>query len=105
MEALKRRLLPIAHHLDGLLVPIEIRPHVGTALAAHRADETMFYVGQPKIIRPVAAADRDRVAAAIVGAVDQNAANAHIAHFGKGDFLGAFGTDRGEGEAARDCSY
>jgi hypothetical protein len=53
----------------------------------------------------VAAADRDRVAAAIVGAVDQNAANAHIAHFGKGDFLGAFGTDRGEGEAARDCSY
>jgi hypothetical protein len=35
----------IAHHLDGLLGEIEIRPHVGTALAADLADETMLNVG------------------------------------------------------------
>ena len=29
-----RRPLTIAHHLDGLLGPIYIRPHVGTAIAA-----------------------------------------------------------------------
>jgi hypothetical protein len=32
-------------------------------------------------------ADRDRVAAAIIGALDQDAAHAHGAHFGEGDFL------------------
>jgi hypothetical protein len=34
-------LLPraIAHHHDGLPVPIEVRPHVGAALAAH-AEQT-----------------------------------------------------------------
>jgi hypothetical protein len=31
---LQHRQLAIAHHRDGLLIPIEVRPHVGAALAA-----------------------------------------------------------------------
>jgi len=34
---------------------------VGTTLAAHRADETMLNVGQPDVIGPRVAADRDQV--------------------------------------------
>jgi len=51
----------------------------------------MFYVGQPKVIGPGVAADGDRVAAAEVGAVDQDTADTHVAHLGKGDFLRAVG--------------
>ena len=42
--------------------PIEVRPRVGTALAADLADETMLYVAQPDIIGPAIAADRIRSA-------------------------------------------
>jgi hypothetical protein len=38
---------------------MEIWPHVGAALAAGGADETMLYVGQPYVIRPLIGADRD----------------------------------------------
>jgi hypothetical protein len=68
-------------------------------------------VGQPQI-GPVIAADRARTAAAIVGAIDQHAANAHVAHFAEGDLLRAVGhgpnhsADQDEGEAAsRNCSH
>jgi hypothetical protein len=50
---------------------LKIRPHICAALAAYRADETMLYVGQPKVIRPLIGADGDAVAAAIVGAIDK----------------------------------
>jgi hypothetical protein len=79
----------MANDIDLLPVPIEIRPHVGTVLSAGPADEPALDIGQPKIIRPVVAADRDRVAAAIVGAIDQQAAHTHAAHFGEGDLLRA----------------
>ena len=46
------RFLPIAHHSTRLSVPIEIRPHVCTALAAGAADKPPLNIGQPKIIRP-----------------------------------------------------
>jgi hypothetical protein len=55
-----------------LPVPVEIRPHVGAALAAGLADETMLYVGQAKVIGPLIGADRDAVAAAIVDAMHQD---------------------------------
>src|SRR6516225_4154888 len=42
------RTLSIAHHAYGLPIPIEIGPHVGAALAADLADETMLYVGKAK---------------------------------------------------------
>jgi hypothetical protein len=57
VEALKRRLLPIAHDTHGLLVPVEIRAHIGTALAAGPTDKPRLNVRQPKIIRPRIAAD------------------------------------------------
>lgn len=44
-------------------------------------------IGQPDIIGPSIAAHRCVVAAMIIGAVDQEAANASGAHFGEGDFL------------------
>ena len=51
------------------------RPHVGAALAAGSAHKPRFDIGQPDIIRPGIAADRDRVAAAVIRAVDQETAN------------------------------
>jgi hypothetical protein len=45
-----------------------------------------------KITQPrtnAADANERRVAAAVVGAIDQQAAHAHVAHLGEGDFLGA----------------
>jgi len=65
----------IAHNTHRLLVPIEIGPHVGTALAAHRADETKLNGGQPDVIRPAVTADGDRVAAGVVRAIDDDAAH------------------------------
>jgi hypothetical protein len=44
---------------------MKIWPDVGSALAAFLADEPIFYVGEPDIIGPLIAADRDRVAAFI----------------------------------------
>ena len=67
--------------------PVEIRPHICTALAADPAGEALLEIGQSRIIGPGISADRDRVAAAVVGAIDQQPANAHLAHFGEGDFL------------------
>jgi hypothetical protein len=46
------------------------------------------YHGQPDIIRPSVAADRDRVAAPMIGAIDQETANATGSHFSEGDLLG-----------------
>ena len=60
--------------------PIEVRPRVGTALAADLADETMLYVGQAKVIGPLIGADGDAVAAAIVRAHLVQTASLFIAH-------------------------
>jgi hypothetical protein len=80
-----QRISSIAHHRDRHPVPSEVRPHVGAALAADLADETMLYVGQAKVIRPVVATDGDGVATAVVRAIDQDAAHAHLAHFAERD--------------------
>jgi len=56
--------------------PVEIRPHIGAALAADPAGEAHLDIGQSGIIGPGIAADRDGVVAAIVGAIDQDAAQA-----------------------------
>ena len=42
---------------------VEIGPHIRTALAAGRADEAALDVGEPEIVGPAIAADRDQVAA------------------------------------------
>jgi len=43
----------------------------------------MLNVGQPDIVGPAIAADGNRMAAAMVGAVHQNAAHAHVAILGR----------------------
>jgi hypothetical protein len=60
----------------GLPIPIEIRADVSASLAADLAGEARLDIGQPNIIRPSVAADAYRMAALVVGAIDQKAANA-----------------------------
>ena len=61
--------------LAGFLFTIEVRPHICTALAADPAGEALLDIGQSGIIGPAITADRDRVAAAVIRAVDQETAN------------------------------
>jgi hypothetical protein len=53
------RALTVAHHGDGLFVPIEIGPHVSASLAASLADKPRFQIGKPDVIGPSVRADRD----------------------------------------------
>jgi hypothetical protein len=78
----------IALYEQARLVPVKIWPDVGAALAARLADEAIFDVGQPDIVRPLIGADRDVVAALVIRAINQDAANAGLAHLAQGDFLG-----------------
>jgi hypothetical protein len=80
---------PKAHLADRHPTPVEIWPHVGAALTADPTGEALLDIGQPGIIGPRIAADRNRVAAAVVGAIDQQAAHAHFAHLAKRDLLRA----------------
>jgi hypothetical protein len=73
--------------LGPLLVPIEIRPDVGALGAASPTNQFPFKVGQPDMTGPAVAADRGPMAAFVVGAIDQEAANARCSHFREGDFL------------------
>jgi len=61
------------------------------AVPASFAEKLRLNIGQPSIIGPSIPADCERVAAAIVSAVDQQPAHAHFAHFGEGDLLRAVG--------------
>ena len=75
---------------DRLLqVPMEIRPDIGTALATGSTYEPALKIGQPYIVRPLISADPDPVRALVVGAIDQQTANAGGAHLAEGDFLRA----------------
>jgi len=47
------RALAKAHHLDGLPVPIEIRPHIGAALAAGSASKSGLDIREPDIVGPI----------------------------------------------------
>ena len=73
------RSLTIPHHAYLLPVPAKIRPHIGAALAADAAGEARLNVGQPQIVRQAVTADGDRLAAAVVGSIDQDAGCRRIA--------------------------
>ncbi len=70
--------LRLATRAPGLwpLVPIKVRPDIGAPLAACLTDEQRFKIGQPNMVRPSIRAEAYRVSALIVGAVNQEAANA-----------------------------
>ena len=74
-----------------LPVPVEIRPHICTALAASLANELTLNAGQAEVIGPAVAADGDRVTGAIIGAVHEQPARAHVARLSEGDFLPVVG--------------
>jgi hypothetical protein len=65
------------------------RTHVCAALAAYPTGEALLDIGQPGIIGPGTAADQDGMAAAVVGAIDQQAAHVHVAHLAERDLLRA----------------
>jgi hypothetical protein len=71
----------------GLFFPVKIRAHVGASLTAGLADEPRFQIREPEMIRPLVRANRNRVAAMIVRAINQEAADAGRSHFPEGDFL------------------
>jgi hypothetical protein len=59
----------------------------GAAPPAFLADKPRLDVGQPQIVGPAVGAEGYGMAAMVVGAVDQDAANDHIAHLAEGDLL------------------
>jgi hypothetical protein len=70
------------------LLPMEIRADISASLAANLAGEQRLYVEQPNAIRPSVAADRCRMAALVIRAIDQETANASGPHFSEGDLSG-----------------
>ena len=60
-------------------VLIEAGPDVGASLAARLTCEGRFQIGKPDIIRRPVCDDRDRMAATIVSAIDQQAMHAGAA--------------------------
>jgi hypothetical protein len=67
--------------------PVEVRADISASLATTPADESPLDVGQPDVIRPPVAADRGPMAAPVIGAIDQETANATCAHFSERDLL------------------
>jgi hypothetical protein len=65
----------VAHAIGG-----EARPYIGAALTANLADK-------PVRVRPTASVHYYRVAAFVIGAKDNDAANARLSHFSEGDHL------------------
>jgi len=68
-----------------------IGANVGTTPTAGLTGELRLQLGQADIVRPLIGGDRGPVRAAIVGAIDQQAANAGGSHFGEGDLLAGQG--------------
>jgi hypothetical protein len=82
----------ISRHFDRHFIAVEIRPNIATALAAGAANEARLDIGQPHFIGPPIGADRERMRAMKVLAIDQDAAHAGVAHGGTGDLVRAIGT-------------
>ena len=53
----------------------------------HAADEPTFDAEKPDIVRPMIGASLDVMAALVIRAINQDAANAGGAQFSEGDFL------------------
>jgi hypothetical protein len=51
----------VSHHLGLGLVPAEVGPYVGAALAADRAYEARLKVGKPNLVGPGIRTDRNGV--------------------------------------------
>jgi len=58
-------------------------------LAAGRAGELVFQIGQANVVGPLIRADASRMTATIIGARDQDIAHAALAHITERDLLRA----------------
>jgi hypothetical protein len=73
------------------LVPVKISADIRATPPTDFADKSRPEIREPKIIRPLinyGRRQRDVMAAPVIGAIDQDAANAGFAHLAEGDFLG-----------------
>jgi hypothetical protein len=70
---------------------MQVRADISASLAATLTGELRLDVQQTKAVRPSVAADRGPMTAAIIGAIDQETANACAAHFSEGDSSGGRG--------------
>ncbi len=84
-EALLRRKL-------GWTAAREVRPDIGSTVAASAAHEARLDIRQANVVRPAIGAD-SKVMAAV--AIDQDAAQPHLAHLAKGDLHGTAVNVRG----------
>jgi hypothetical protein len=66
---------------------VSLSADVGAFLATCHTGKQWFDIGEPHLVGPVVAADCRGMAALVIGAVDQDAARAHVAHLSKGNFL------------------
>ncbi len=73
------------HRRQRRLARLEVWSELGTAPAASRADQARLHVRQPQIIRPAIRAQGHVVTAA---AIDQDTADAHLAHLAQRDLDG-----------------
>jgi hypothetical protein len=91
------------HQASGIgLGRIPIRPDVSAAPAARLADEARLDIGQAEVVGPLIAADRDRMAAFVVGAEDQDPEDAagristKVIFWGRGNMGLGMRTKRGK---------
>ncbi|KRR21186.1 hypothetical protein CQ14_22230 [Bradyrhizobium lablabi] len=69
------------------LCSLMIRPHVGAAMAANRADEQGLQIGQPQALGPAVSVYHNRMRALVVAAAHMQPASAGPPHLPKGDRL------------------
>src|SRR5436190_24098034 len=80
----------VAHPARSPFVPTKVWSHVGAVLAASLADEPRLDIRQPHIVGPPIGRHRDRVAATIVHAIDQDPSRAAAGpHLAEGDLCRA----------------
>ena len=64
-----------------------MRADVGATLPASRTDELILNIRKPEVASPAIRVHLDRVAAFVVGAIDQHAIGTGLPHFSESDFL------------------
>ncbi|WP_027524103.1 hypothetical protein [Bradyrhizobium sp. Ec3.3] len=64
---------------------LKVRADVRTAAPADAAGKARFDIGQAHLVGPAIGAQGHVVAATIVGAINQDAAHAHVAHVAEGN--------------------
>jgi hypothetical protein len=90
LSTLRQRISKELHGIlfrGPLFFPIEIRAYVGAPCAARLTGEPRLKIGRPDLIGPSVPADRCRVAAMEIGAIDQETTNTRRSHFSERDFL------------------